>query len=654
MNVRCLSILLSLAALQWGGTLQAQEGPGKNLNPDEIRRSAVEAHKELERQFADFEKQIQVLKNRLERSPNIEDKDRAVQLQKVLDRAQSSQIRIKFVELQEHLRKPTFTLEDYQLAVAKNELLAKDLANLVELFDGQNNRLGDEIDRLKQALKDLEKILNTERTLRSLTEIGKTDPKEAKNLQDNTAKETNRLAQDLDKVKTGEAGKPGSGGDPKVSQSTPKDGGSGKGGDKGQGKEGGQNPGQAKDNKDDMDKNSKPAEAKKDDGNKSPSDANAKNDSKSDSKSSAGKSSNADSMPSDAKGSGLPGEAKPSDSSPSVPPESPPFPPTNFKPMPPGPPMAPGRPTDDPTPIGKIIPSDDDGDGGSASPLDPSDSPIGKKSVLEAYDRMKEAAKKIGDNDPTAPNAQGMAIEQLEKAKKDLEQRLKLLRDEEMERILAALKVRCEKMLAMQIDVLKNAADGTEATYRAIQSNSDKKPTDANLQASLKLSSKEKDIIVEVDKCLEILRGDSTGVAFPVAFEQVKADMINVRNRFDVGDVGLVNQEIQKDIIASLQDMIEALKKKEMDLKIVPPGPPMDPMDKAPPPDPSLLQRIAELKMIRAMQDRLNKRTEMYSKLFPGQEQPSDPNVRREVSELRQRQEQIFDVTNKISKGENK
>jgi hypothetical protein len=142
-------------------------------------------------------------------------------------------------------------------------------------------------------------------------------------------------------------------------------------------------------------------------------------------------------------------------------------------------------------------------------------------------------------------------------------------------------------------------------------------------------------------------------VAFPVAFQQLRQDMKNVRNRLDSIDVGPINQAIQKDIIATLKEMIDALSKKQQDMQSMPmdPMPPMPPM---PPPDPKLLEKLAELKLIRSMQARLNDRTEMYSRIFPGQEQPPalDVNTRREIGDLAERQEVIYDITKKVQKGD--
>jgi len=208
-------------------------------------------------------------------------------------------------------------------------------------------------------------------------------------------------------------------------------------------------------------------------------------------------------------------------------------------------------------------------------------------------------------------------------------------------------------MLAMQIEVL-SGVEGTIPTYQAIQSNPGKQPNDLNRQASLRLAEREKDIIAEATKAIQILEGEGSGIAFPVAFKQLREDMRHVYKRLDGIDPGPITQAIEKDIIATLKEMIDALSKKQQDMQPMPPMPPM-PGDPMPPPDPKLLDKLAELKMIRSMQQRLNDRTEMYSRVFPGQEQPpaNDLNTRREISDLAERQEVIFQITNKLQKGDN-
>jgi hypothetical protein len=241
----------------------------------------------------------------------------------------------------------------------------------------------------------------------------------------------------------------------------------------------------------------------------------------------------------------------------------------------------------------------------------------------------------------------GKAIDDLEKAKKKLEDLLNQIREEELERLLAALQARCEKMLAMQIQVLA----GTETVFKAIESHQDKKPARADQQKSLQLSDDEKEIVAEATKAIEMLEAEGSAVAFPEVFKQVREDMKHVQRRLGVIDTGVVTQAIEKDIIDTLKEMIEALKKarQELDNKKNPPSNSPPP----PPQDQKLLDQIAELKMIRSMQIRVNSRTEIYGKQYNG-EQAGEPAIVRELRNLSERQERIFEVTNRIAKGDNK
>jgi hypothetical protein len=274
----------------------------------------------------------------------------------------------------------------------------------------------------------------------------------------------------------------------------------------------------------------------------------------------------------------------------------------------------------------------------------------GKKQVEEAGYKMKQAEDKIAAKKNTeASKNQGDAITKLEEAKKKLEDLLRQIREEELERLLAALQARCEKMLAMQLQVLS----GTEGIFRVVETLADKKPSRQNQQDSLRLSDNEKDIVTEATKAIEMLEAEGSAVAFPEVFQQVRQDMMHVQRRLEITDVGVVTQAIEKDIVDTLKEMIEALKKAraELDNKKSPPsGPP------PPPQDQKLLELIAELKMIRSMQIRVNNRTETYGKMYVPREgeQTSDPMIRRELSNLSERQERIFEVTNRLAKGDNK
>jgi hypothetical protein len=234
------------------------------------------------------------------------------------------------------------------------------------------------------------------------------------------------------------------------------------------------------------------------------------------------------------------------------------------------------------------------------------------------------------------------AIRQLEQAKAELEEILRQLREEEIERMLAMLEARFRKMLELQRDVY----DGTVRL--------DKVPptqwTHNHEIQSSRLSGKESQIVIECDKALLLLREDGTSVAFPEAVEQMQEDMQQVVVRLGQAKVGSITQEIEKDIIAQLEEMIEALKKAQQDMEDrkqqgqPPPGRPQDP---------ALVDLLAEVKMIRALQMRVNRRTARYSKLVEG-EQAEKLELIEALQRLAEREQRIYRVTRDLELGRNR
>ena len=60
--------------------------------------------------------------------------------------------------------------------------------------------------------------------------------------------------------------------------------------------------------------------------------------------------------------------------------------------------------------------------------------------------------------------------------------------------------------------------------------------------------------------------------------------------------------------------------------------------------------------MIRAMQVRVNNRTDTYAGQYVDKEgeQTKDPDIQKELKDLSDRQEKIFEVTNNIYRGKNR
>jgi hypothetical protein len=169
-----------------------------------------------------------------------------------------------------------------------------------------------------------------------------------------------------------------------------------------------------------------------------------------------------------------------------------------------------------------------------------------------------------------------------------------------------------------------------------------------------KLSHKQSLVVVDVDKVLALLREEGSAVALPEAVQQVREDMQQVVYRLARGMVenskeGISTQGIERDIITALQEIIDALKKaqQDQDKKTKPqPSPPSQPQD------PPLIDTLAELKMIRTLQMRVNTRTERYSKLIPG-EQAQQADLLEALQRLGDQEKRIHRVTRDLELGKN-
>jgi hypothetical protein len=140
-------------------------------------------------------------------------------------------------------------------------------------------------------------------------------------------------------------------------------------------------------------------------------------------------------------------------------------------------------------------------------------------------------------------------------------------------------------------------------------------------------------------------------MAFPETVGLMHEDMLEVAERLNQGQVAELTQGLERDIIESLEEMIAALDKaiKDLEKKKTPPGqqPPAGQQG-----DPPLVDKIAELKMIRALQMRINRRTLRYDQLM--QDEPTEaPKLRDDLLELAERQQRVYQATHDLAQGVN-
>src|SRR5262249_38955773 len=205
------------------------------------------------------------------------------------------------------------------------------------------------------------------------------------------------------------------------------------------------------------------------------------------------------------------------------------------------------------------------------------------------------------------------------------------------------LEARFQRMLAMQLIVYDGTVklDKTPETDRSSR----------HAVRSLEFARKEEEIAIEATKAITLLREEGTARAFPEAVEQMRDDMRIVVTRLERTDVADLTQSIEREIIDALEEMIDALQKemeKSKDKKKDPP-PPKDQQPQAPP----LVDQLAELKMLRTLQLRINNRTRRLGRMVEG-EQAQELDIIGQLQNLADRQARVQKATYDMATGRNK
>ena len=285
------------------------------------------------------------------------------------------------------------------------------------------------------------------------------------------------------------------------------------------------------------------------------------------------------------------------------------------------------------------------GDGESAESIEDSGIPSAQKRLQEAQKKMRQAQKKLDESDKGAKRADALkdqrkAIDELKQAQAELEKILRQMREEQIGRTLAMLEARFRKMLELQTEVY-------EATKRLDQVPKDRRDGEFEREAA-RLGGKERDIATQCERALLLLREDGSAAALLEAAGQIQADMVRVAELLAQPRVDGLTQGIEEDVLRSLEEIIGALAQaRERQNEKNRPRPPGEPGD---PTDPPLVDALQELRMIRAMQMRINRRTAQYAKLVEG-EQAKDSEIVTQLRDLSGRQKRLVEITRDIVTG---
>ncbi len=510
--------------------------------------------------------------------------------------------------------------QKYKRAIDGQEIAHKDMKDLLHLLlsEDRSDRLKSETQKIKEYVKELKRLERIQRGVRGRTE-GASDPRELAKDQEKVADRTGDLAEQLEQDdaqseqgKAGSEGKAEQGEGKKDSSDANKKDANKEDANKKETADDGEKGKENKNKKGDSQQSKDKKEANKKDADKNKTDKKAKD------KAQAGKPSEGE--------QGKQGEPKEQDSSQSK----------SQKKQ-----SQQGQSQQGQSSQGK------QGEQKESDEKKQDDNPA-KKRVREAEQKMREAQQKLEEAKRSeSVEKQTEALEKLQEAIAELEEILRQLREEEMERVLALLEGRFRKMLEMELKVY-------EGTLRIEKIAIEKRGRTIDIRAS-KLAFDQRKIAGAADRALTLLLEEGSSIAFPEVVEQMRDDMEEVSARLDQVKVAEITRGLEEEIIATLEELIEALQKAQQDMED---GKPRQPGQPGAGGDPPLVDVLAELKMIRSLQVRVNSRTKRYARLL---DDPNDPtgqamadDLRRAIGKLSDLQSRIQQITRDIALGKNK
>lgn len=500
-------------------------------------------------------------------------------------------------------------------AIQEQEAGRENLKKLLELLQSENkaSRLRDDRKKLEEVLKDIRRLESLQRAQRARTEAGQ-DIEEAKRDQKDLEKQTGEVEEQL-----GEPQKDSK--DPSVDKSDAndsaeskenKESAEGKKGDEKKPDEKGKEPGKdpTKEPKEDPSGKPKQTDTPKNPDEKNPNDE--------------GKTGDKQSMPQDS-------QSKESQSPESQSPDSQ---------------SKESQSKESQSQDGKSGESSEEQK--SQEPQKPqSKEEEARKRVEKARKRMQEAQKQLEkEKRPEAVQEQKAAEEELQKAIVELERILKQMREEEIERSLTDLESRLRKMLELQRTV-------REQTEKLGGLTGEAKDRQLEIQAN-KLAVEQTKVVMEGQRALLLLQDEGSSLAFPEALEQVNRDAQSVKRRLEEANVGNGTLAVEDEILGALEEMLESLKQvqKKRDENKERKQQQQQQQQGGDEQTEPLVDAIAELKLIKTLQLRVNRRTQRLAADANNADdavgQIGDTALLSELRDLASRQQKIQEVTRDI------
>jgi hypothetical protein len=269
-------------------------------------------------------------------------------------------------------------------------------------------------------------------------------------------------------------------------------------------------------------------------------------------------------------------------------------------------------------------------------------SPIG-----EAAKKMQQAEEKLQKPDKNgAVEAQEDAVAELQKAKAELEERLRQMREEELIADLEKLEVRFKRMLQVEQGIrLQTEKIAAQSSSRQTKIEADRLASDQQTNMS------------EAETALIMLREHGTARAAAETLEQARFDMTEVQHRLKETQLDYLTIQMENSVIESLKELIDAVQSAREETAKRQDAQNAAGETASAAEDEPLIQLLAELRMIRTMQRRVNDRTALCNTEIEKLRQIPNADfsvLQKQVEELARQQNRISRILHdlKIGKAE--
>jgi hypothetical protein len=175
------------------------------------------------------------------------------------------------------------------------------------------------------------------------------------------------------------------------------------------------------------------------------------------------------------------------------------------------------------------------------------------RALAEARSLQEQAESESADGKlEDALDHQQRAVAVLKAAGGKLGDQLNQVRSEQIERLLATMQTRCQRMFDMEttvrngtVAVAGELADGGTGLEEKI----------------LQLADDQDKVALEAHRATRLLEEQASTLSLPEIFYQVRRDMISAASRLRRLDAGVVTQAIQQDVLDTLRETTDTIKK---------------------------------------------------------------------------------------------